>query len=274
LKFQAGFSPPGGLNTHCRYAIDSPVLVHHIVEAKKLSFTDRDQYVCDPAFHPVPVEEMLSKTQAAQRARLIDQDRAAETFPPRDFTRGGEDTIYLTVVDSEGNAVALIQSLYEAFGSCVMVPETGMLLHNRGRGFTLDPDHPNRLEPHKRPYHTLHPAMILKDERPYMVLGTPGADGQTQTNIQLIVDMLDFGADPQEANEAPRWRSNPDGSLMIESRFPTKTLDDLKAKGHQLQVLDDWATIMGSSQAILVDPETGVLKAGADPRRQAYAIGR
>lgn len=257
-----------------RYAIDSPELVHHMVEAKKLSFADRDQYVCDPAFHPVPVEEMLSKTQAAQRARLIDPDRAAETFPPRDFTRGGEDTIYLTVVDSEGNAVALIQSLYEAFGSCVMVPETGMLLHNRGRGFTLDPDHPNRLEPHKRPYHTLHPAMILKDGRPYMVLGTPGADGQTQTNIQLIVDMLDFGADPQEANEAPRWRSNPDGSLMIESRFPAKTLDDLKAKGHQLQVLDDWATIMGSSQTILVDPETGVLKAGADPRRQAYAIGK
>jgi len=257
-----------------RYAIDSPELIHHMVETKKLSFADRDRYVCDPSFHPVPVEEMLSKTHAAQRAKLIDPDRAAETFPPRSFTDGGEDTIYLTVVDSEGNAVALIQSLYEAFGSCVMVPETGMLLHNRGRGFNLDPNHPNRLEPRKRPYHTLHPAMILKDGRPYMVLGTPGADGQTQTNIQLIVDMLDFGADPQEANEAPRWRSNPDGSLMIESRFPAKTLDALKGKGHQLQILDDWATIMGSSQAILVDPETGVLKAGADPRRQAYAIGK
>lgn len=254
--------------------IGTPELVHLMVEGKKLAFVDRDAYVCDPAVNPVPMERMLNKAEAAQRIKLVEPGRASDDYQPRDFTQGGEDTVYLTVVDGEGNAVAWIQSLYEYFGSCVMVPETGMLIHNRGRGFTLEEGHPNILEPHKRPYHTLHPAMILKDEKPYIVFGTPGADGQTQTNIQLVVDMLDYGADPQQANEAPRWRSNPDGTLLIESRFPEKTLETLKSWGHRLEILPDYAEVMGSSQAIRIDPETGVRSAGADPRRQAYAIGR
>ena len=252
----------------------SAKLVHLMVEAKKLAFADRDAYVCDPAFHPVPVEGMLSKEEAARRVRLIDPGKAAKAYPARNFAKGGDDTIYLTVVDSQGNSVALIQSLYEAFGSCAMVPETGMILHNRGRGFSLDPDHPNRLEPGKRPYHTLHPAMVLKDNKPFMVLGTPGADGQTQSVIQLITALLDHGADPQQANEMPRWRSNPDGSLMVEARFPEKTIKELRAMGHRVDVLGDYAEIMGSSQVILIDQETGVLHAGADPRRQAYVIGK
>jgi gamma-glutamyltranspeptidase len=255
-------------------AVDSAELIHLMVEAKKLAFADRDAYVCDPAAHPVPVAKMLSPTRASDRVNLIDPDRAATGYAARDFTRGGDDTIYLTVVDAEGNAVVLIQSLYEAFGSCVMVPETGMVLHNRGRGFTLDASHPNVLAPGKRPYHTLHPAMILKDDRPAILLGTPGADGQTQTNIQLAMDLIDFKADPQQANEAPRWRSNPDGSLMMENRFPEKTIAALKTKGHDVHVVDGYAEIMGSSQVIMIDRECGVLKAGADPRRQAYAIGK
>ncbi len=116
--------------------------------------------------------------------------------------------------------------------------------------------------------------MILKGGLPYIVFGTPGADGQTQTNIQLLVDMLDHRADPQQANEAPRWRSNPDGTLMIESRFPEETISSLRAKGHRVQVMEAYDEIMGSSQAILIDRENGVLQAGADPRRQAYAIGK
>ncbi|MBI9083712.1 MAG: gamma-glutamyltransferase [Desulfobacterales bacterium] len=255
-------------------APDSAELVHLMVEAKKLAFVDRDAYVCDPTAHPVPVANMLSLIQAKDRVNLIDPDRAAKGYEARDFTRSGDDTIYLTVVDADGNAVALIQSLYEAFGSCVMVPETGMVLHNRGRGFTLDATHPNVLAPNKRPYHTLHPAMILKDGQPAMVLGTPGADGQTQTNIQLAVDVIDFKADAQQANEAPRWRSNPDGSLIMEDRFPDKTITALKSKGHDVQVTKGYAEIMGSSQTIMIDRENGVLKAGADPRRQAYAIGK
>ena len=254
--------------------VDSPELVHLMVEGKKLAFADRDAYVCDPTFHPVPVDAMLSKEQAGARVKLIDPERCSAGRAPRDFTAGGEDTIYLTVADEQGNVVALIQSLYEAFGSCVMVPETGMVLHNRGRGFTLDSAHPNRLEPGKRPYHTLHPVMVLREGLPHIVLGTPGADGQTQTNIQLVVDMLDHRADPQQANEAPRWRSEPDGTLLIESRFPERTISSLRRKGHDVRVVDAYDEVMGSSQAILVDRANGVLQAGADPRRQAYAVGK
>jgi gamma-glutamyltranspeptidase len=243
----------------------SPDLVHLMVEAKKLAFADRDAYVCDPSFHPVPVEQMLSKDQARVRLAMITREKSSSGFAPRNFSSGGQDTVYLTVVDRDLNAVSLIQSIYETFGSCAMVPTTGMVLHNRGRGFTL--------EPRKRPYHTLHPAMILKGGLPYIVFGTPGADGQTQTNIQLIVDMIDHGADPQQANEAPRWRSNPDGTLMIENRFPEATLASLERMGHRLNVLGPYAEIMGSSQAILIDRRNGVLQAGADPRRQAYALG-
>ena len=254
-------------------AVDSAELVHLMVEAKKLAFADRDAYVCDPAYHPVPVDAMLAQEAAAEQMARIDPDRAAPTVAPRQFTRGGEDTVYLTVVDSEGNAVALVQSLYEAFGSCLMVPQTGLLLHNRARGFSLDAAHPNVLAPGKRPYHTLHPVMVLQDGRPAMLLGTPGADGQTQTNMQLLVNLIDFGADAQQANEAPRWRSNPDGTLLIENRFPAKTIKALMAQGHDVRVEAAYAAIMGSSQTIVIDRENGVLQAGADPRRQAYAIG-
>ncbi len=247
-------------------------LVHLMVEAKKLAFADRDRYVCDPAFHPVPVEQMLDKVYAKKQIERINPAVASQAAAPTDFT-GGSDTIYLAVVDGDGNAVSLIQSLFEFFGSCTMVPETGMILHNRGRGFTLDPNHVNRLEPHKRPYHTLHPAMILKDGRPYIVLGTPGADGQTQTVIQLITSMLEFKANVQEAVEAPRWRSNPDGTLQMEGRFPPETVAGLKARGHRVELLPDWHQVMGSAQAILIDTDFGILIGGADPRRQAYAIG-
>jgi len=247
-------------------------IVHLMVEAKKLAFADRNRYVCDPAFHPVPVQHMLDKTYAKRQIERIDPAAALRTVAATDFT-GGSDTIYLAAVDGDGNAVSLIQSLFEFFGSCTMVPETGIILHNRGRGFTLDPDHVNRLEPHKRPYHTLHPAMIFKDEQPYIVLGTPGADGQTQTVIQLITSMLEFKANVQEAVEAPRWRSNPDGTLQLEGRFPSETIAELKAKGHRVELLPAWHQIMGSAQAILIDRDHGILMGGADPRRQAYAIG-
>ena len=256
------------------FGVDSAELVHLMVEAKKLAFADRDAYVCDPVFHQIAIEAMLSKAQAKDRLDLIDPDRAHNGFAARDFTHGGDDTIYVTVVDADGNAVALIQSLYEAFGSCVMVPSTGMVLQNRARGFTLEDSHPNVLAANKRPYHTLHPVMILQGNRPVILLGTPGADGQTQTNMQLIVDLIDYGADAQQANEAPRWRSNPDGSLMMESRFPEETIAKLKAKGHDVRVVDAYSEMMGSSQIIVIDRMNGVLKAGADPRRQAYAIGK
>ena len=252
---------------------DSADLIHLMVEAKKVAFADRDRYVCDPDFHPVPTIQMLSGVHARNQAARIDLDSAAEGVSAAEFAAGGEDTVYLAVVDGKGNAVSLIQSLYEEFGSCVMVPGTGILLHNRGRGFSLDPNHVNRLEPGKRPYHTLHPAMVLKDGRPHIVLGSPGADGQTQTVIQMIARILEFGADVQETVEAPRWRSMPEGSLLMEGRFSEKVILELASRGHRVERVPRWDAVMGSAQAIRIDRERGVLSGGADPRRQAYAIG-
>lgn len=248
-------------------------LIHLMVETKKLAFADRDRYVCDPDFHAVPTKRMLSEAHARQQVARIDPARAAADVMPVDFTSGGDDTVYLAVVDAEGNAVSMIQSLYEAFGSCVMVPGTGIMLHNRGRGFSLDPDHVNCLEPRKRPYHTLHPAMVLKEGKPHIVLGSPGADGQTQTVIQMLVGMLEFGADVQEVVETPRWRSMPEGILLMEGRFPSEAIKQLVSRGHQVVRCPAWDDIMGSAQAIRIDRERGILSGGADPRRQAYAIG-
>lgn len=247
--------------------------IHLLVEAKKLAFAVRDKYICDPDFHPVPVDLMLSAEQIRGQADRIDRLKASSLVKPRDFSAGGKDTVYLAVVDQEGNAVSLIQSLYEAFGSCVMIPETGIILHNRGRGFTLDPDHVNCLQPHKRPYHTLHSVMVLKDGQPYLVLGTPGADGQTQTVTQALMNQLEFGASVQEAVEAPRFRSNPDGSLLLEGRLNIEVVSELKDRGHKVELVSAWDGVMGSCQMILIDRENKVMLAGADPRRQAYAIG-
>ncbi len=247
--------------------------VHFLVETKKLAFADRDRYVCDPDFRPIPVDKMLSKAYARKQAARIDFQRAATSVPPTDFASTGEDTTYLAVVDKEGNAVSMIQSLYEAFGSGVVIKGTGIMLHNRGRGFSLNPAHANYIEPHKRPYHTLSPCLIMKGESPYMVLGTPGADGQTQTMLQVIANIFEFQADVQGAIESPRWRSNPGNRLSIEGRFSPAVLEGLKAKGHQIEILPPWSRICGGAQGIIIDRERGVLMAGADPRRQAYAIG-
>jgi gamma-glutamyltranspeptidase len=247
--------------------------VHHLVETKKLVFADRDAYVCDPDYHPVPVERMLSKAYAVEQISRIDYNRAASNVSPTQHPGTGGDTIYLAVVDGDGNAVSMINSLYEAFGSGTMVEGTGIMLHNRGKGFSLDPSHVNRIEPHKRPYHTLSPCMIFKGELPSMVLGSPGADGQTQTLTQVIANIIDFKANVQEAIESPRWRSNPGNNLLIESRFSPEVIEGLKAKGHQVQLLPDWSAVCGGAQGIIIDHKKGVLMGGADPRRQAYAIG-
>ena len=247
--------------------------VHLFVEAKKLAFADRDRYVCDPDFRSIPIGKMVSKEHAKKQASRIDFKRAATTVHPADLSSTGEDTVYLAVVDREGNVVSMIQSLYEPFGSGRMIRGTGIMLHNRGKDFSLDTDHPNCIEPHKRPYHTLSPCMIFKGDTPVMVLGTPGADGQTQTLLQVMANLIDFGADIQEAIESPRWRSLPGNVLRIESRFPPGVLEGLGARGHQVVPVPDWSSICGGAQGIVIDPDQGVLMGGADPRRQGYVIG-
>lgn len=250
----------------------SAEIVHHMVEAKKQVFAERDQYVCDPAFHPIPLDYLMS---AKKSLKLADQigERAAPLTCQYRFARGGEDTVYMTAVDERGNAAVMIQSLFQEFGSCVMVPETGIFLHNRGRGFSMNRKHPCRLEPRKRPYHTLQPLMVLDGGEPFLLLGTPGADGQTQTNMQVLVNLIDFGVDVQSAVDAPRWRSMPNGQLLVENRFPPETVDHLSKQGHRIEQVPDFSTLMGSAQAIKIDRQQQVLTGGADGRRMASGLG-
>jgi gamma-glutamyltranspeptidase/glutathione hydrolase len=252
--------------------------LHLLVEAKKLAFADRDRYISDPDFVEIPVQELSSMEYAAARRASIDLHEAARQVsaghPP------GGDTVYLCVVDRQGNAVSLIQSIYFAFGCGVVVGDTGIILQNRGAYFSLDPSHVNRLEPHKRPFHTLTPAMVFKDDQPYLVLGTMGGDGQPQTHLQIISNIVDFGLDVQEAIEAPRWLSGrfllgdePADLLSVEGRFQVKVLDQLVAKGHRIEVLEDLAEVMGHAQAIMIAPDSGVLMGRADPRGDGVALG-
>jgi len=190
----------------------------------------------------------------------------------------GGDTVFLAAVDGARNAVALIQSIYHDFGSAVVAGDTGVLLQNRGAFFSLDRRHPNRLEPRKRTFHTLIPAMLLRCGRPYLVYGTMGGEGQPQTQAAVVTRVVDFGMDVQQAIAAPRWLygrtwGEDTGALQIEGRFPATVAEDLARRGHQVRRLEDWTDTMGHAQAILIDPVTGLLWGGADPRGDGAAIG-
>ncbi len=248
-------------------------LIHLMVEAKKQAFAERDRYICDPAFQALPLDDLLGSAKTTEMAGRIGA-RASTVKCRHRFARGGEDTVYMTAVDEGGNAAVLIQSLFQEFGSCVMVPGTGIVLHNRGRGFSMNPAHPCSLEPRKRPYHTLMPLMVCLGDEPCLLLGSPGADGQTQTNMQVLVNLVDFGGDVQGAVDAPRWRSMPDGELLLEQRFPEATLTGLSGKGHKVQKVVEFSPLMGSAQAIFIDRERQLLSGGADGRRMAYGLGR
>lgn len=252
---------------------NSPEYVHTLVELKKLAFAERDRHVTDPSFSEIPLERLISKQHAHQ---LVDRFRtgAATGADRHDESdkEGDGDTVFLAVVDRHGNAVALIQSLYGSFGSGRMVPGTGIVLHNRGALFSLEADHANVLAPGKRTYHTLAPSMALhEDGSLYMVFGTPGGDGQTQTLLQVFNNIALFGMTPQRAVEAPRWRSWGDGTLQIESGVPESVRSSLSALGHQLRLQEAPSASLGGAQVILITP-SGVRAVGADPRREAYGI--
>ncbi len=280
---------------------NSAAAVHLMVEAKKLAFADRERYLADPEWVDVPIEGLLAKAYARERAASIDLNRAAsrvEAGDPRRYQHGAppagetgrrrwtpprEDTTCFCVVDGEGNAVCQLQSIQSAFGSALVAGPTGILLNNRMTYWHLEEDHVDRLEPGKRVRHTMNPAMAFQDGRLRLVFGTPGADTQVQTNLQVLTHVLDFGLNVQEAVEAPRWRhlQNPTEStlphtcedqLQLEGRFAAGTVEGLRARGHALLVVGDWAAT-GSEVMIEVDPETGALMGGADPRRDAYASG-
>jgi gamma-glutamyltranspeptidase/glutathione hydrolase len=247
---------------------NSTAYVHTLVEGSKLAYADRDAYVADPAFARVPVDMLIGKEHARQAREKIG-DRAASGI--RDTTRDGNgDTVYLAVVDKDGNAVSWIQSNFAAFGSGKAVPGTGIILQNRGSLYSLDPSHPNIVAPGKRPYHTLSPAMVLNtDGSLAMVLGTPGGDGQTQTILQVLNNMLLFGMTPQQAVEAPRWRSY-GRRVGIEPGVTSAVRDSLVARGHVVNIQPASAEF-GGAQVIRLMP-SGARMVGSDFRREAYGI--
>ena len=257
----------------------SPEHIHLLVEAKQLAFHDRDLYLADPAFENVPLDRLLSKDYAGKRAALIEIGKAMpwDQVPAYGMLDG--DTVFMSAADSEGNAVALIQSLYSAFGSGVMAGNTGVMLQNRGSYFTLDQGHPNRLAPGKIPVHTLMASMAKRDDKLWAVLGCQGADGQPQIQLQLYVDLIDFGLDIQQAIESPRFLSGrialiePRDELHVEGRMPEATVQGLAGKGHKMDVWPAWNNRAGHASGFVIDPETGVMSGGADPRSDGAALG-
>ncbi len=256
-----------------------PDLVHLLVQAKQIAYHDRDRLLADPEFQPVPVERLISKPYAEERRRLIRADRALPwDLVPSYGTLAG-DTVFVCAVDAEGNAAALIQSLYFTFGSGVVAGDTGVVLQNRSAYFSLDPLHPNRLEPGKRPMHTLIASIALKSGRLWQVLGCMGADGQPQIHLQSYVRLVDFGLDIQQALEMPRWLSgrfnigDPRDLLNIEGRFPEATVNELERRGHTANRWPDFCELAGHAHGITIDPVSGMRVGGADPRSDGAAIG-
>lgn len=260
---------------------NSAEYLHTLVELKKLAFADRDRWMADPAHADVPVDRLLDAEYLRERAGLVDADQAAEDvpagigdpLPPSDETDDSGDTVYLTAVDQWGNAVSWIQSNYSGFGSGLLEPTTGILLHNRGALYTLQPGHPNLVAPGKRPYHTLSPAMALDGEGRFaFTIGTPGGDSQPQSILQIVNNFLLFGMTPQEAVEAARFRSMAGVRLSLENRVSIDAVESLAARGHVVRLVDGWTATFGGAQMIVHDRTNGVLTAAADPRREAYAL--
>jgi len=255
--------------------------LHLLVEAKRIAFADREAWLGDPAATPqAAIARMLSKDYAAQRRREISTDRAAREYKPlsldnrstpaaEDPPVGKGDTVYLTAADSQGNVISLIQSIFEIFGSGIVAGNTGIVLQNRGSLFSLTPGHPNLLAPGKRPFHTLIPAMVLKDGQPWFSFGVMGGDMQAQGHVQVLANLIDFGMNVQEAGEAPRFRHTPDG-VALESAISPEARFGLSTRGHRLI---ESIGQFGGFQGILIDPVTHVMKAGSDPRKDGMAAG-
>ncbi len=239
-----------------------------LAKAMRLAYEDRDRYVTDPTFADIPTAMLGSKDYAQRRWR---------EEPAPVSTRDG-DTVYLCVVDDRHGAVSLIQSNYMGFGSFVMPAGTGIHLHNRGSYFSLDPDHVNRLEPGKRPMHTLIPAMTALEGQPEIVFGSMGGDAQPQFQLQVLQNHLRFGMSLQEAVEAARFvfvgeKNGPPRIVLEAERFPRETAEQLTLRGYDVDSVEAWSGLMGHAQAIRIVPESSLLEGAADPRGDSAALG-
>ena len=252
---------------------NSPEYLHLLIEALKLAFADADRYVADPDFIDIPLESLLSKSYTEQRRRLIDRNKASQKVAAGVPDTEG-DTVYLAVIDKEGNSVSFINSLYQGFGSGIVVGGTGICLQNRGALFSFEPGHPNCIEPHKRPYHTIIPAMVFRDGDLFLTFGVMGGFMQPQGHVQVLLNIIDFGMGVQTALDAPRFRYIQGNESAFEPGFPPGVLQELTDKGHQIVALDDpYSQQFGGAQAIMVHPKTKALIAGSDPRKDGCAIG-
>lgn len=260
---------------------------HHLVEAVKIAFADRDEWLTDPAHVDIPLDRFLSKEYADERRALIDPRRALGADEIEPGIRFGSDarrrapqgdTVYFCAADSDGLTVSIIQSIYHDFGSAVVGGNTGIILQNRGSFFSLDKGHPNYLQPGKRTFHTIIPAMMLRDGEPVLAYGSMGGEGQPQSQAAMLTRMIDFGYDVQQAIEAPRWLmgrtwGTESRDLWVESRVPDQVARELTLRGHPVQMVGPWSAIVGHAQAIRINRETGFLEGGADPRGDGSASG-
>ncbi|RUO26495.1 gamma-glutamyltransferase [Aliidiomarina minuta] len=259
---------------------DSPEYVHHFTEAKKLAFEDRAKFYSDTDFNDIPVDWLISKEYASERAQLIDSERAGRAYEPGNPPMNG-DTIYLTVADKDGNMVSLIQSNYRGMGSGITPEGLGFVIQNRAELFALDTDHMNVYEPGKRPFHTIIPAFVTKDGKPYMSYGVMGGGTQPQMHAQILINMIDFDMNLQEAGDAPRilhsGSSQPTGEIMddggvlsLENGFSDYTRRELTKMGHRLQ---EAVGPYGGYQAIMKDHEEGVYYGASESRKDGHAAG-
>ncbi len=260
----------------------SPDYWHLMVEIKKLVFADRARFYADPEFSQVPVAELVGKRYAEERRKLIDMQKARVGVPPGDPKLGAAETAYLCVVDKDRNCVSLIQSNYFGFGSGLTPEELGFAVQNRGTLFSLDAKHANRLEPGKRPFHTIIPGFVTKDGKPWFVFGVMGGDMQPQGQVQVLVNLIDFGMNVQAAGEAPRIEhvgsaaptGRPEaangGTVRAERGIPMPVIEELRRRGH---VVSRVSVNGGGYQGILIDPQTHVLHGASEARKDGCAVG-
>lgn len=260
----------------------SPEHIHLFVEAKKLAFEDRAKFYADPEFNQIPVAKLISKEYAAERRKLIQMDRAATAYEAGNLALKDGDTIYLTVADAEGNMVSLIQSNYRGFGSGMVPDGLGFMLQNRGQLFMLEEGQFNTYAPHKRPFHTIIPAFVTKDDKPFMSFGVMGGSFQPLGHVQILMNMIDFGMNAQEAGDAPRidhqGSSEPTGEKMkdagiitLESGYPFETIRKLMEMGHKVgYALPGY---YGGYQCIRYDPVNKVYFGASESRKDGQAAG-
>ncbi len=255
--------------------------LHILIESKKVAYEDRAKYYADPDFYNAPIEMLLSKEYAAKRRALISEEKAATTYPPGDAKLETGDTIYLTVADKDGNMISLIQSNYGDLGSGMTPEELGFQLQNRGQLFSLEDGHANIYEPGKRPFHTIIPAFVMKDGKPWLSFGVMGGSMQPQAHAQILVNLIDFDMNLQEAGDAARMRhsgsSQPTdevmtagGTVYLESGIPESIREELRSMGHDIATR---RTVYGGYQAILRNEVQGVYYGASESRKDGQAAG-